>query len=418
MDFLFDMINMLLMAQIVGVLETKISIKRSITAGIIVLFWILWPEEIVLIKPIIMCEFMLMLLFFKGKFFQKIAWYVEAQMIIISVDMLLLDLSLLVTHNNQTNAVENYIVMARFVIISLAVGLLWKKRLFFAERFQSMTFKESLYIIFSLCLNIVIIAITQLYLLGMDLLNGMPVFAVCTLLFGFLQLVLCGVLQSLGYSKRKLKKANELNEDYIEQQKQYYMLLDQRNQELRRFRHDYNDQISVLGKLARDGKIEDIRRYIDELGEKKESLYYISTGNRIANAVMNHIYVQALEVGVKLEFGGKIPEEIQCIKDTDFCSVLSNALRNALEAASISEGKHIWVKASIEQGCCYIDIENTCRNVTVEEGKLVTTKKDRENHGLGMGNIQCVIEECGGTFRWRYADHKFSVLIKICYDRS
>lgn len=210
---------------------------------------------------------------------------------------------------------------------------------------------------------------------------------------------------------------NEINQDCIEQQKLYYSQIDQRNQDLRRFRHDYNDQISVLNNLAQNGELEEIKAFLTELSGKKESVYYINTENRIVNAVINHIYEQAVKEEIKFEYSGKLPKEILCISDAELCSVLSNALRNALEAAKEADEKYIWVEAGINYPRCYIRIDNTFKNIVLADGKLVSQKKDKKNHGLGMENIQRTMKTYGGVCKWQYTDKRFSMFISLPIDR-
>lgn len=416
-DFVLDMINMVLLAYISGMLETQKNVKRNIVAVFILIFAAIIPDNIKIVEPITVCECILLILYMKGKFFQKIAWCAELQMIIVTMDVLVMDIIMLIGYcagvDIEYGEFGKIHIFIRCGILVVCAILLKKKSAGLAEIVKNMSWKISIYIIVSLGINLMLMLISQVYFLGVNLSKAMPVFAVCALLFGWSQLILCVVLQYLSYSRRELGRLNEINQRYIEQQKQYYEEIDKKNQILRKFRHDFHAQVTTMNNLVQNNQMETLKTYLCELSEKNKSVYYVYTGNVIANAVVNQIYEQAVKNGIHFKYEGDIPENVTGISDVEFCSVLSNALQNALEAAGKAKEKDIKIKAEIEAQWWYIRIDNTFESIVCEDGKLVTQKEDKQNHGLGMENIQQIMKKCGGVCRWKYEENHFSMFLKF-----
>lgn len=103
---------------------------------------------------------------------------------------------------------------------------------------------------------------------------------------------------------------------------------------------------------------------------------------------------------------GEISVMGQCTKkpllsEVEFCTVFSNMIQNAVEEVKRQQEKKKYIKVKIKQGNQYLSI--TVKNSSKllwdrKEKDLTTVKKDKKNHGIGIGNIIETAEKNGGSF--------------------
>lgn len=177
--------------------------------------------------------------------------------------------------------------------------------------------------------------------------------------------------------------------------------------ELRRFRHDYKNHMIVLGSLLSAGKTDEASDYVKKLGDiSGEFQDKIKTGNSAADALINHKCADAAKKDICIEFTGFIPSG--CIDDMDICTVLSNLLDNAIEATNkcLTE-RNIRLEANLVREHFLLTISNPYVFISKDtKGNLKTTKTDRINHGIGMKNVERIVEKYHGAI---YTEQEYSV---------
>lgn len=170
---------------------------------------------------------------------------------------------------------------------------------------------------------------------------------------------------------------------------------------IRSVMHDMNNHIACLKNLANDNRIDDIKKYIDNIGETIGKLdFKIKTGNPISDAVINEKYniAQAENIDFLCDF--IIPKEIS-IEPVDLCIILSNVLDNAIEACTsinISNiPKEIRIKSYVKNMYLIIEVSNTKNNKFQYDGdKIISTKSDSTKHGMGIYNIEAAVKKYNG----------------------
>ena len=96
-----------------------------------------------------------------------------------------------------------------------------------------------------------------------------------------------------------------------------------------------------------------------------------------------------------------VPRE-KAISDYDLCILISNILKNALEANE--NGGHIEIATwPFNQNLCILQSNTTDYPLNYEGGRLVSRKKERD-HGFGMRNIQMIIDKYDGSFEIKEED--------------
>ena len=99
---------------------------------------------------------------------------------------------------------------------------------------------------------------------------------------------------------------------------------------------------------------------------------------------------------------GTLSESI-FITDFDLCTMFSNLLSNAVEACAKVQGRNRQIRLEIRdmQDILIIELENSVDEpVDIPVIGEMTTKKDKENHGYGVRNIQETVRKYGGKMEF------------------
>jgi hypothetical protein len=217
--------------------------------------------------------------------------------------------------------------------------------------------------------------------------------------------------------------------DYFEKETQHHIMQyqnqvmmqtaldrDEANKEVRRIWHDFNNHISCIDMLLQMNNIVRARKYIAGMQiNSKVAHFEIKTGNEIADAVLNQKYKKAQKHNIRFKVEGQLTDDIN-INEVDLCSLMSNALDNAIEAnlKVLDESlRAISVQIKPENRCLFLEITNTVdKNVT--NTKIVgTTKEDRKNHGFGMLNMKTIAEKYQGYMNYHFKEDSFNLSIML-----
>lgn len=187
------------------------------------------------------------------------------------------------------------------------------------------------------------------------------------------------------------------------------------DENLRKFRHDYRNHMIVVNALLENGNTERAREYINAMNSNiSDTVNKISTGNFIADAIINNKSVVAAQNGNKISFSGQFPAS--GIADDDICTILANALDNAIEATNkIQSSSVINVDAAIRNNFFILDISNpVSENVKIgKNNTLRTSKKNASEHGIGMKNIQKVVKDYNGALSLTCENKTFNFGIRL-----
>lgn len=120
------------------------------------------------------------------------------------------------------------------------------------------------------------------------------------------------------------------------------------------------------------------------------------------DAVIASLVAQAENNNIEIQTDCNLPAEMDVQDEYCLCIILSNLLRNAVEACQMLETERIiLISVKMYQSQIIIDISNTTANqVKIKQNKLVTTKKDKKNHGLGSENVYYMVQSRNGILNY------------------
>lgn len=234
------------------------------------------------------------------------------------------------------------------------------------------------------------------------------------ILLGFL-LMLFGI-SSIIYRICRVRQEQEQfeqqmlwNERLLNEQKKYYELLLQKEEMTKKIRHDMKSQLGCLSRFLEKEEYGSARDYLCELTGNIERLnILISTGNDVVDIVVNDI-IQSEKI--ELNWKGKIPSRLN-MTNAEICILFSNLLKNAAEAVRDIENKTVDVTVKLNGHHLVLEESNwTMKPVIIEDGRLKTTKNDKEKHGIGSRNMIEIAEKYNGDVFFRYENGRFYVKI-------
>lgn len=198
-------------------------------------------------------------------------------------------------------------------------------------------------------------------------------------------------------------------EKQLDMQLSHYNELIERNRDIRRFRHDYKNNLFSLSILLDNGRIDEAKEYISELFEKlNNSGNKFSTGNHLADAIISEKSAAASKRDITIEIDGSIPEN--GITNYDLCTLLSNALDNAIEGCSGVAPYSVKIRAVEDANAFALKIENpVAQRIEIKNNSVKTSKSDKQNHGIGIGNIKNVVKKYNGFVELKCDDKAFTL---------
>lgn len=162
--------------------------------------------------------------------------------------------------------------------------------------------------------------------------------------------------------------------------------------------HDLKHQIAFLRSESDPAKREEFLNRMEE--EIRQYEAQNKTGNKVLDTVLTTKSLYCAKHGITFT----------CVADgtlldfmdvMDICSIFGNALDNAIECElkiADKEKRLIHVTVSKQKNFLILRFENYYEEaLQYQEGKLVTTKKDKEYHGYGLKSIRYTVNKYEGA---------------------
>jgi len=174
------------------------------------------------------------------------------------------------------------------------------------------------------------------------------------------------------------------------------------------YRHDMRHHIALLSGLAAEERIGDIRAYLHSVQSDIDAITprrYCE--NETFNLILSSFAEKAKQAGIALAVDAKLPKETP-FSDSEICSLLSNALENAIRAASPipdASKRQIRLRLFPRNGKLCIDLRNSFFKKPAFRGGLPVAAD--EGHGFGTRSMVRIVEKHGGVCRFFVQDGWF-----------
>lgn len=179
-------------------------------------------------------------------------------------------------------------------------------------------------------------------------------------------------------------------------------------QSVRSIRHDLKQHFQVALTMLHSGKINEAVDYMEKYNDTV--LDGISNKVFCDNDVVNYIINSKSKIcsdrhiKIYIYIANEIPE----FSDLDLCVLLGNALDNAIEGVSGDGNNEIYLELRNVDNFFMISVKNTIINSVLEYNpNLISTKNEKELHGLGILSMKEVVQKYNGSIEFYESDNKF-----------
>ena len=143
---------------------------------------------------------------------------------------------------------------------------------------------------------------------------------------------------------------------------------------------------------------------------KMEIIDVLSTSNMYLNYLINSKVekIKSLNIDLTCDF----KNTLDFLNLFELTTILGNLIDNAIEAQKYVENKR-FIKLSTRKKADMVrlSIENSCNieEIHMDNQKLITSKEDKENHGIGFQRVCEVVKEKNGIIT-RTVNHKIFIV--------
>lgn len=194
--------------------------------------------------------------------------------------------------------------------------------------------------------------------------------------------------------------------------KQYYQSLEESQKQVRRLRHDMANHLIVLASL--EGAA--MRQYLEQLScspAMQSGQRYCD--NPVVNAVLSAKSSLMEEAQIQTELMISLHGEMP-LSDVDLCALFANSLDNAIEASLKlpTPQRKIELRAAIDKGFFILKLSNAMEEpLIMQEGKITTSKKDKQLHGYGLAGLRDIAKRYKGSLHIEHDKKEFRLLVII-----
>lgn len=226
------------------------------------------------------------------------------------------------------------------------------------------------------------------------------------LLLFSLGMVISAITDILLFRSIRLIQESERNKEKIntlkykqELESAYYENIQKNIEQTMKYRHDINNMLTTAYSMANSGNQQIAKegiKFLDELKSKNEVLNMpVYSSNPVINAVVYDKNSTASELNIDFEIHLDVPQDMD-IALTDLCSVFSNLIDNAFNAAVKSNNKKVILSAWSDIGYLFVKTKNYPDDV---KDFLSGNKHSlMDEHGYGMEIMKDISEKYDGEF--------------------
>lgn len=278
------------------------------------------------------------------------------------------------------------------------------------------------------------------------------------LIFVFCLLLLilnCLILSCILYLFSEKRRKNEA--DFVQNAGacyfEYYQMALENESKISVMYHEVANQMQIINELFDEGNKTQAGKIADELRGQFDSVRSVRfCGNRIINVILSLKQKEASVQGCRLEAQiSSLPAEF-IISDLDLSMLLTNLIDNAVagtsavgatdyglrvrdnrvqdkngqehyvegesvekQKKSVDEDRTIFLKIGYRSGCLIISLSNptVMPDGDYSKERLKTTKKVKQNHGIGLTLIREIVKKYDGNLSVRVQNGSFMVRIVI-----
>ncbi len=373
-------------------------------------------EHFYLSNPmIVLCDLMMVILFYRAKIWTKIAMVVFLNLVT-GICELLTTVVLMMMGWNFSEMIEDTMVSALATFLSKIFFLFLIKLMDKLWKNKNLSLSKEYWI---LLLSVFTIGFAFLFTIFYLISKGKPNIENQIILFLSVYIFFSSTFIFFLFEKISqyflYKNKAELLETQILLERNHLNEVTTLNQRINMIRHDMKNHILCIQALLRKGESANAITYANSILEQIEaSKLKYNTGNVALDALLNSKYTTIKEYNIHFTEEIRIQSPIY-ISDIDMCMVIANGLDNAIEACNPMENprdRSIYLEMEVNEDVVMVHIKNTFTLKPKKvRGNFQTRKSNAENHGYGVQIMKQIASQNEGVFEVSFDDTYFSVSI-------
>lgn len=366
---------------------------------------------------IFIAPFLYSIFYFNNSLLEKTFWNI----VLISIFFGITNFSYLLFTNALNMSMNDLMLesIGRIIFVIATNLLLWIVIFAVTRLKQSHLIRPWPIIVFTL-LNFLVVVLLDLLLLmrtmakldDIWLLLGsavaLGIFALSMILY-----IMMSRLAEREYESRRKAEMLAMETQRIEELRSIYA-------SLHGLRHDLKNHLQVASALIQMGSVKEGTEYLGKIDESVFSVF--STGCLALDSQLTLKELEMRHRGIrfdhKLSGLGALP-----VSDFDLCTIVGNLLDNSIEAI----GRHVTppddpcvhLKISRVREMLYIECRNPVDLSSIQEkdSRFLSSKRGK-GHGLGIQNVERLVQRAQGSSAFYIENGQFIVFISIPYPKE
>ncbi|MGL5381274.1 MAG: ATP-binding protein [Clostridium sp.] len=221
------------------------------------------------------------------------------------------------------------------------------------------------------------------------------------------------LINAIKSTKEEAK--NKVINEKLDMQYNYYLSVKESQERVKTLYHDINNHITNINALQNNN--EEVNKYINSINEEINRFENINdSGNILLNTILYEKNEQCKKYNINFTYDINF-SKCDFMEMIDVTSIFSNLLDNGIEACNKiddKEKRYINIRGTIVKKYFVVKCENSkINNINIKNNKLLTDKKDKYLHGIGIQSIKSSIKKYNGDLEINIEDDKFIAMIYI-----
>lgn len=206
----------------------------------------------------------------------------------------------------------------------------------------------------------------------------------------------------------RLQRERDMLDTQLRLAQTEFASLRQLRQNAAAYRHDMRHHFALLQGLASEEHLEELKEYLRTARSDMDAITPIHfCENETVNLILSAFAAKAKQSGIMLTIDAQLPDALP-FSDTELCSLLSNAMENAIQATeniTDSNKRIIRLRVYSKNTKLCIDIRNSYHTEPLFHQGLPVSKEP--GHGFGTKSMVQIVEKHGGVCRFSVKDGWF-----------
>ncbi len=206
----------------------------------------------------------------------------------------------------------------------------------------------------------------------------------------------------------RIERERDMLEMQFRQAQTEFASMRQMQENAAAYRHDMRHHFALLQSLASKGRMGAVREYLRTAQSDMDAITPVRyCENETVNLILSSFAAKAKQSAILLTVDVNLPDSLP-FSDTELCSLLSNALENAIHACEDvvdSNQRKIKLRIYSKNNKLCIDIRNCYHSVPSFHQGLPISKEP--GHGYGTKSIAYIVEKHGGICQFSVKDGWF-----------